>query len=62
MATKKETIEVLDSTGVVKVEVPKKPTVEQKVIDLSNSGFNINQIASMLALHSHVVKEILENN
>lgn len=43
-----------------KVEAPKVKTMDEKVIDLANSGFNVNQIASMLALHSHVVKEILE--
>lgn len=45
---------------VSKVVAPKEPTMEERVIELANGGFNINQIAAMLALHSHVVKEILK--
>jgi len=49
-------------------EVKKKPTkkVEAKddrvaeIIGLSDSGFNINQIGSMLAIHTSYIKEVIE--
>lgn len=31
-----------------------------KIIELHDSGFNINQIGSMLALHTHYVKDVIK--
>lgn len=39
-----------------------KPTVpeqDQKIIDLANGGFNVNQIGSMLGIHTHYIKDLL---
>ena len=55
MAKEKVTTEVLDSTGVNKVEV----SLEQRVWDMALQ-FNANQIASMLAIPVQEIKEILE--
>lgn len=50
------------TTKITKTESIKPVSVDSKVIELANNGFNVNQIASMLALHSHIVKEILERS
>ena len=55
MAKEKVTTEVLDSTGVHKVEV----SLEQRVWDMALQ-FNANQIASMLAIPVQEIREILE--
>ena len=40
---------------------PKPRATEQvdKILELSDGGFNVNQIASMLAVHSQFVKETI---
>ena len=38
---------------------PKVPEQDQKIIDLANGGFNVNQIGSMLGIHTHYIKDLL---
>jgi len=59
MAKKRTTTTVLDSTGVHEVKID---PIVMKVLGKAESGFNINQIASQLGIHSHIVKQILDEN
>lgn len=51
-------VTILDGANVSKAET----TIEKAVRDRAASGFNINQIASQLGIHSQLVKEILDEN
>jgi uncharacterized Fe-S cluster-containing radical SAM superfamily protein len=42
-----------------KVE-PKLSEQDKKIIDLVNAGFNVNQIGSMMGVHTHIVREVIE--
>lgn len=45
-----------------KVEAPKVKTLDDKIVDLVNAGFNVNQIGSMLATHTTYIKEVIAKN
>ena len=49
----------IEPKPVAKSPKPKAPEQVDKIIELSDSGFNVNQIASMLGLHSQFVKETI---
>ena len=38
------------------------PDKDEKIIELVNGGFNINQIGSMLGVHTHYIKELIAKN
>jgi len=44
-----------------KVEAPKEKTMDEKIFELYNQGFNINQIGSMLYVHTQYIKQLIEN-
>lgn len=44
-----------------KVVAPKVKTLDEKIIELYNGGFNVNQIGSMLATHTTYIKEVIDN-
>lgn len=45
---------------VAKSPKPKAPEQVDKILELADAGFNVNQIASMLALHSQFVKQTID--
>jgi len=45
---------------VAKSPKPKATDKVDKIIELHDGGFNVNQIASMLALHSQFVKQTID--
>ena len=45
---------------VAKSPKPKATDKVDKIIELADAGFNVNQIASMLALHSQFVKQTID--
>ena len=52
--------ERINPTPVAKSPKPKATDKDNKIIDLYDSGFNINQIGSMLAVHTQYVKELIK--
>lgn len=53
--TKKKTVK----NPTQKVVEKKVKTLDDKIIDLANAGFNVNQIGSMLATHTTYIKDLL---
>ena len=49
----------IEAKPVAKSPKPRATEQVDKVIELANGGYNVNQIASMLALHSQFVKETI---
>jgi len=47
-------------TPVAKSAKPKAPEQVDKIISMADGGFNVNQIASMLGLHSQFVKQVID--
>jgi len=45
--------------AIKKVVTPKEPTLDDKIIDLLNGGFNVNQIGSMLGIHTEYIKQLI---
>jgi len=45
-----------------KVVEKKVKTLDDKIVDLVNAGFNVNQIGSMLATHTTYIKEVIAKN
>ena len=45
---------------VKKVVAPEYTDDQLKIIELANRGFNINQIGSMLHIHTHIIREFLD--
>jgi len=39
---------------------PTAPEKDAKIIEMWNSGFNVNQIGSMLAVHTQYINELLK--
>lgn len=39
---------------------PKMNELDWKIFDLLSAGYNVNQIASMLAIHSQYVKQMID--
>lgn len=55
-----ENQKIVEKKASKRVSKPVVKTTEDKIIDLSNGGFNVNQIASMLKVHSQYVKTVIQ--
>ena len=51
--------ERIKPTPVAKSPKPKATDKDDKIKELASAGFNINQIGSMLAVHTEYIKSVL---
>jgi hypothetical protein len=55
-----KTQKVVEKKIAKKVSKPVVKKTEDKIIELHDGGFNINQIGSMLAVHTQYVKTVIQ--